>query len=392
MAKRRGNGEGSIYRDKDGRWRGSVHVGYGGGKRRRKLVSGRTRAEVARRLQVALRAAEMGIPPVPERQTLEQFLERWLTDSVKPTVRYSTHDSYSRLVKKHINPGLGRIALAKLRPQHVQAFLNERLEAGLSPRTVQYLRAILRRALGQALKWGLVARNVATLVDPPKVQRPEVQPLSPEHARTFLAAVQGHRLEALYTVAIAIGLRLGEGLGLRWIDAEIDSKTISIRNALQRVEGRLILVPPKAARSRRTIRLPEVTVEALRAHKIRQQQERLLAGTRWQENGLIFASTIGTPLDARNVTRHFQQTLALLGLPRKRFHDLRHTCASFLLAQGVSPRTVMEVLGHSQVSLTLDTYAHVAPSLLDDAAGKMDAILKPVASTLASTAVVEKVN
>jgi len=372
---RRGQNEGSIHRRTDGRWVAAVTVGWRRGRQQRKYFYGRTRREVQDKLKVALRDQQLGLPVAPERQTVAQFLARWLEHSVKPSVRYSTHASYARLCKKHITPWLGRLELAKLRPQHIQEFMNAKSRDGLSPRTVQYLRAILRRALGQALKWGLVQRNAATLVDPPKVERPQVEPLTPAEARRFLDAVKDHRLEALYSVALALGLRLGEALGLRWQDVDFDRGTLTIRYALQRIEGKLRLVEPKTARSRRTIPLPDSTLKSLRAHQERQAQDRALAGTRWQERGFVFASTIGTPLDGRNVTRHFQDTLELLGLPRKRFHDLRHTCASFLLAQGVSARTVMEILGHSQITLTLDTYSHVAPSLLSEAASRMDTLL-----------------
>ena len=237
------------------------------------------------------------------------------------------------------------------------------------------MHAVLRRALGQALKWGLVARNVATLVDPPRVQRREVQPLGPDQARAILAAVQGDRLEALYSVALAVGLRRGEALGLRWTDVEFDAGALAVRAALQRVNGKLQLVQPKTARSRRTIALPQSVIVALHRHRVRQLQERLLAGQRWHDTGFVFTTTLGTPLDPRNVYRHFQRALDKAGLPRKRFPDLRHTCATLLLAQGVHPRVVMDILGHSQIALTMDTYSHVIPALQREAAGRMDALL-----------------
>lgn len=391
MAKR-GNGEGSIYKDKDGRWRASVHLGYQGGKRIRKTLSGRTRGEVADKLAKALRDHKDGLPVKVERQTVGQYLDRWLQESVKRRVRYSTHDSYARMVRDHIKPELGRIQLAKLSAPQVESFLNVKLMGGLSPRTVQYLHAILRSALTQATKWGLVPRNVVKLVDAPRPNRPEVQPLSPAQALQFLAAVRGHRLEALYSVALAVGLRQGEALALEWKDVDLERSTLTVRATLQRVDGKLVRLEPKTARSRRTVHLPGVAVEALRQHRERQAEERQLAGTRWVERGLVFPSTIGTPQDARNVVRHFHQTLDLLGFPRQRYHDLRHTCASLLLAQGVHARTVMEVLGHSQISLTMDTYSHLMPSVMRDAATRMDAVLGGVASSVASTPKHEQVN
>ncbi len=375
MSKRRGQNEGSIYKRRDGRWAAVVKLGYKDGKRWRKSFYGTTRREVQERLTAALRAHQRGLPVVPERETVGQFLQQWLTECVKPGVRPRTHEGYAGHVRLHIAPALGRVRLGKLSPQDVQRFLNTKLGEGHSPRTVQYMHAVLRRALGQALKWGMVARNVATLVDPPRVERPEVQPLSPDQARAFLAAVQGTRLEALYSVALAVGLRRGEALGLRWTDVDLDTGTLKVRTSLQRVDGRLQLVEPKTARSRRTIALPQSAIIALRHHRVRQLQERLLAGQRWHDTGMVFTTTIGTPLDPRNVYRHFQRALAEAGLPRKRFHDLRHTCATLLLAQGVHPRVVMDILGHSQIALTMDTYSHVIPTLQREAAGRMDALL-----------------
>jgi len=220
-----------------------------------------------------------------------------------------------------------------------------------------------------------VGRNVATLVDPPRSQRPDVTPLSPLQARAFLMAAQGDRLEALYSVAIALGLRQGEALGLRWADVDLDAGTLRVRHALQRIDGTLQLVEPKTKRSRRTIPMPPTVTATLRAHRVRQREERLVAGARWQEHDLIFPSTIGTPADARNVVRRFHAILDRAGLPAMRFHDLRHTCASLLLAQHIPPRVVMEILGHSNISMTLDIYSHVTPALQREAAQGMETLL-----------------
>jgi integrase len=188
------------------------------------LIFGKTQREVREKLTAALRAIDQGEAPITERQTVAQFLDRWLTDVAKPTVRPKTYHSYAALVRLHLAPALGHHQLSKLGPEHVQRMMNQKLASGLSPRTVQYLRAVLRRALGQALKWGLVARNVATLVDPPRVVQAEIRPLDPDEARRFLAAVRGDRLEALYAVALA--------LGLRWQDIDLDAGVLHVRVAL----------------------------------------------------------------------------------------------------------------------------------------------------------------
>lgn len=371
MAGKRGNSEGSIYQRKsDGFWCTAVTLDTD----KRKVIYGKTRQGVAGKLTTALAARSQGLPVSVERQTVARFLERWLEDAVRPSVRPRTHASYSQLVRLHITPALGKKLLGQLTPQDVQAFLNQKRASGLSPRTVQYLRAVLRRALGLALKWGLVVRNVATLVDSPRVERHEVEPLNPDQARAFLQAASGDRLEALYTVALALGLRQGEALGLRWEDIDLDTGNLHVRKQLQRIDGKLRLTEPKTTRSRRSVALPLFAVDALREHRVRQLEERLLAGSRWQDQGLVFPSTIGTPLDTRNLVHRYHALLERAGLPRRRFHDLRHTCPTLLLIQGEDLRVVMEVLGHSQITLMANTYQHVVQSLKRGAADRMQAI------------------
>lgn len=230
-------------------------------------------------------------------------------------------------------------------------------------------------SLVNASRWGLVPRNVALLVDPPRGNRPAVQPFTPEQARVFLDAVQGDRLEALYTVALSVDLRQGEALSLRWEDVNLEQRRLSVRYALQRIGGKLQLVEPKTAKSRRTLALPAFAVTALRAHKVRQLEERVRLGAHWRDTGFIFTSSVGTPLEARNVVRHFHAVQARIGIrPRRRFHDLRHSAASLLLAQGEDLRGIMELLGHSQISLTANLYAHVLDASKRQTADRMDAL------------------
>jgi len=361
---RRGNSEGSIYRRKDGRWVAQVSGVAGRG---RVFRYGKTRAEAAAKLTTALKSVQDGLPIPGERQTVDKYLESWLEESAKPSIRPMTYVSYASLIRLHVIPELGGVPLAKLTPQHVQALMNRKLAAGLSPRRVAMIRGVLRTALNQALRWGLVS--------PPRAVRFEVRPLEPEQARLFLKAVRGDPLEPLYTVALAVGLRQGEALGLRWEDVDLDAGTLHIRHGLQRIEGKLRLVEPKSARARRTIVMPALVTESLRAHRVRQTEQRLLAGAEWEEGDFVFSTAVGRPLTDSTVTHMFQRHLARAGLPRQRFHDLRHACASLLLAQGVSPRVVMELLGHSQITLTLNTYSHVMPGLQAEAAARMDGLL-----------------
>lgn len=372
MASRRGHNEGGIYqRESDGKWCAAVDLGYVNGKRKRKVIYGKTRREAAEKLTRALTDHQQGLPVATERQTVAQFLDRWLTDVARPKLRPSTYRSYQQKIRLYLVPALGRHQVAKLDPQQVQAMMNALSERGLAPRTIQYTQAILRRALNQAVKWGQVARNVAALTDPPRVERPEMQALSPDQARRFLDAVRGDRAEALYSVALSLGLRQGEALGLRWQDVDLDAGELRVRVALQHLSGEApCLVEPKTRQSRRTLPLTPGLVAQLRAHRTRQLEERLRAGDGWQGEawGLVFTNTAGGPLSKWTLTHQYKRHLERAGLPAIRFHDLRHSCASLLVAQGVHPRVVMDILGHSTIALTMNTYSHVLPQAHRDAA------------------------
>ncbi len=371
MTKRRGHGEGSIKRRPDGRWEARISLPAG----QRKSFYGQTRREVQDKLRAALRDVDAGLDLTAGRQTVGQFLDRWLTDVVAPTLAPKTVSSYRDVVRVHLKPALGHHQLAKLTPQHVQAMMTAKTAVGFSPRTVAYTRSILRIALNRALRWGLVQRNVAALTDAPRFVRTERHPLTPEQARALLSAAEGDRLEALYRVALALGLRLGEALGLSWADVDLDAGSLRVRFALQRIDGKLTLKTPKTEKSRRTLTMPASLASALREHRVRQLEERLIAGARWQDSGLVFTNTVGGPLEASNVLKAFKRQLIAAGLPEQRFHDLRHAAASLLLAQGVAPRVVMDILGHSQMATTMDLYSHVMPAAHQDAAARMDAIL-----------------
>jgi len=326
-------------------------------------------------MTVVKRELQQNIPPITGRMTLAVYLQHWLAESAKPTIRESTYVSYRTIVRKHLVPQLGRVQLAKLTPQMVEQFLNNRIGTGLSPRRVQYFHAVLRRALNRAMKAGYLGRNVATLVDPPRVPHKEIEPFTPSQIRVLLEAIKGNRLEALYSVALAVGLRQGEALGLRWGDVDFQAGLIHARYELQRIEGKFQLVELKSRRSHRTLAVPSYIAEKLREHGARQREEHLLLGPEWHDNDLVFTSQTGLPLDGKNVTRAFQRLLRRAGLPKRRFYDLRHSCATLLLVQGVPARVVMEILGHSQIGLTMNTYTHVVPELSRAAANGMQRFL-----------------
>ncbi len=378
MGSRRGQGEGSIHFKADkSLWCAVVDLGYVGGKRKRKYLYGKTRKEVGAKLKAALRDQQQGLPVAVGRQTVAQFLETWLKDVAHPKVEPSTYVSYEQKIRLYLIPAFGRSQLTELQPQQIQAMMNSMGEQGLSPRTIQFTRAILRRALEQAVKWSLVARNVAKLTEAPSVAHLEMQTFTSGQARQFLDAVQGDRLAALYTVALSLGLRQGEALGLRWQDVDFDAGTLHVRVALQRLAGQPYrLVKPKTKQSRRSLPLAPNLVAALRAHQARQLKERLACGQDWHNSwDLVFTTPGGAPLSKHTLIGQFKRHLDRVGLPEMRFHDLRHSCASLLVAQGVHPRVVMEILGHSTITLTMNTYSHVLPQAQRDAAGLLDELL-----------------
>lgn len=309
---------------------------------------------------------------------MEEFLSRWIEDSVRDNVRVRTLDNYRLQVRRHIVPALGRIKLKNLSPAHVQGFYRAKIDSGLSPATVRYIHAVLHRALKQAVRWGLVPRNVADAVDIPKLDRDEINALSPDETRAFLNAAKGDRLEALYVVAIHCGLRRGEILGLKWSDIDLDRKTLRVNRQIQRMRdgSGFGFSAPKNSKSRRTIRLTNAAVEALRGHRKRQAEEKLRYGTLYEDQGLVFTTTVGTPLEPSNIDRRsFKPLLKEAGLRSIRFHDLRHTCATLMLAQGVNPKIAQERLGHSTISQTMDTYSHVLPDMQDRAVAALDDVL-----------------
>ncbi len=307
--------------------------------------------------------------------TTALFLERWLKESVAPKVRPKTYDGYESLVRLHIVPAIGAIPLEKLGPQDVQALINRKVVEGLAPKTVLYMRGVMRTALNRAVRWGLVTRNAAALTDPPRYTPKEVRYLELDEIRLLLDVIRGDRLEALFIAAIALGMRQGELLGSRWSDVDLEAARWHVRRQLQRRAGTVSYTEPKTARGRRTLDVPASLVAALRSHRARQLEERLVAGDQWQDDNLVFSTPLGAPLTGTQVTKHLQELAHSAQIRALRFHDLRHTCATLLLAQQVPARVVMELLGHSQISLTMNLYSHVIPALRKEAAERMEVAL-----------------
>jgi integrase len=381
---RRGHGEGAIYqRASDGKWVGSVNLGYENGRRKRKAIYGKTRREVSEKMKALLADQQKGMPlRTNERLTVEQFLKSWLP-TIKGEVRIATYVQYEVSVRCHLIPKLGRVPISKLTPQDVRTFISAEVEEGLSPTTARLARAVLRRALEQAVEDNFIFRNPARVArqkgstgTKPKYQ---ASFMNEEEARRFLAAAKGHRLEALYSVAIALGMRRGEALGLRWCDVDNEEGTITITGSILRIgKGSGVQrLDTKTEGSRRTIRVPSPLLAALRAHKVQQKADKLKAGKLWKGNewDLIFTSEVGTAIDPRNINRNFDLLLKKAGLERMRFHDTRHTAAALMLAQGIELKMVSQILGHSRIATTADIYGHLLPRQQQEAADKMGELL-----------------
>jgi integrase len=253
--------------------------------------------------------------------------------------------------------------------------MNRRSAAGLSPRRVVYIHAVLRRALVTAERWGMVSRNVAKLVDTPRVTRHEITPLTPEQARVLIESAVADRHRALWLTALGTGLRQGELLALRWEDVDLEEGRLRVRHSLANVDCELTLQEPKTNRSRRSLVLPEAVTVALRAHRTRQRMDRLAAGSRWVDSGHVFATMLGKPHHAATITRCFDDALDRAGLPKVRFHDLRHSAATFLLAEGFTLEDVKNLLGHNTIVLTSNTYGHVLEQRKREVARGMNAVL-----------------
>jgi integrase len=377
MAKKRGQNEGIIYRRKNGTWAAQVSVD---GRRLTKYT--KTQTEARSWLRTTLNQVDNGITFLGAQMELGNYLGEWL-ETVKTSVRPKTYVQYKQIVMGHIVPVFGRIKLKDLRPDQIQSLYNNKLKMGASNRTVRMIHSVLHVSLAQALKMGLIGRNPADAVTRPKLIRKEMKTLTDIQVQTLLLAVRGNRYEDLYLLAVTSGLREGELLGLMWTDLDWITRHLSIQRQLQRLPNQgLVFTEPKSASGRRVIVLGSSTIEKLREHYQRQRLERLAAGERWVENDLMFPSTIGTPTDWRNVVRDFKAILRASKLPNIRFHDLRHTAATLMLQQGIHPKVVQERLGHSQISLTLDTYSHVLPNMQEEAAEKIDELILPVAVRL----------
>lgn len=355
------------------------------GKRRRMVRAVRGNKRQAEREMVRLiNELEQGTYVEPAKMTVGEYLTAWLADYCRSNLAPSTYASYERIVIKHLIPALGALRLASLQPMHIQGYYSFALErgrrdgkGGLSPRTVQYHHRVLREALQHALKWQLVPRNVADAVQAPRPRRQEMKVLDAEQLASLLAAAADTCDGRLIALAAYTGMRLGEVLGLRWQDIDFETGHIRVQQVLQRLPGQGFLVlPPKTERSRRQIAMSPTLADMLRKAKKEQAEHRLRYGKDYQDLDLVFCHPDGRPFDPSVVSQRFRRLADSLGFHGVRFHDLRHTHATLLLAQGVHPKVVQERLGHQSINITLDTYSHVLPGLQEFAATRFDEAIR----------------
>lgn len=377
MTGQRANGEGSVYqRASDKRWIGAATVGFDAkGRPKRKFVSAKTRAEAVRKLRTLQQQLDEGLSAPDTQLSVSQLLDRWLEDVVRHQVSPSTARNYKTIAVQHIKPALGKKKVASLTTSDVDRLLSKKIDEGLSVSTVRRVRAVLSQALDQGIRWGSVIRNVATLSRSPKGVRPEGRTLTPEQARILLNSLKGHRNEALYALMLSTGLRRGEALGLQWRDFDEKTGVLLVRRQLTREEGLLVVKDTKTPKSRRAVNLPSPLIKKLKTHRAEQNALRLSLGKAWVSSGHIFTSSIGTPIDPRNLYREFQAVCREAGIGNWHPHELRHSAASLMLAQGVKLQVVSEVLGHSSIRMTADVYGHVLAPDRQAAADAMGSLL-----------------
>ncbi|MDT0416285.1 tyrosine-type recombinase/integrase [Streptomyces sp. DSM 41982] len=390
----RANGDGTVYQRKDNRWEAAGYVLASGNTRKRIRVYGTTRKEALAKLTEKIAASNRGLPVPSAQGSVAAYLTYWLDAVAVHQLRENTHTRYTAVTRLFVIPGLGRKKLAKLTAKDVRTWLNQLRTAcqccvrgldrardepsccaagkccskRLSPLTLAYVHSVLKSALEHAVREEEIPRNVARNVRTGTPRPRRFEPLTADEARQFLSTTRGHRLHALFELALHTGLRKGELLGLHWEDLDLDAGTAAIRRTLQRTStGGLTTLPTKTRASERRIALPSRCVQSLKLHHEQQEREREAAGATWQHDAHVFTTVQGRPIDPTNLTRTFTTILRRAGLRRIRFHDLRHSTATLLLEQGVELVVIKELLGHAHIGVTATVYAHVRLRLQRDA-------------------------
>jgi integrase len=349
------------------------------GKRRQKLLTARTKREVEEKAtQYYASIATGGFAEADaSKLTVAKYLARWL-EYVEKNGRQSTHQRYSDLIRLHIMPLIGNVQLSRLTPLHVQDLYSNRLAMGKATATVELIHCVLHRALKQAVRWGLLIRNVTELVDAPTRVTPEYTTWNEHQAAMFLQMADGHQFAALWRLALLTGLRRGELLGLKWADLDLAQGKLTVKRSLSRGRGgSYTFGAPKTAQGKRTLDIQRSVVASLQSHRKRQLEARLKFGEEYRADlDIVFADAIGEPLHPNTLTYQFKRLCIKAGVPSIRIHDLRHSAATLMIAQGISPDVVQKRLGHSDVALTLRIYTHASPQVQRDAADRLEALIE----------------
>ncbi|MFJ4315811.1 tyrosine-type recombinase/integrase [Streptomyces lavendulae] len=377
--KRNPNGAGSIWQRSDGRYEARVYVPQPDGTRARKTVYGKTWEECDTKRQELVLRDRQGVPTPTRSARLSEWLPHWLEEFVKPERKKTTYAKYETHIRLYLVPHIGSKRLENLGVADVRRMLAA-VTAKASAATAKESHRVLRSAVSAACREELISRNVVQLVPAPRVQVRELKPWDLDQTVAFLEAARRDPLYAAFVLAVALGLRRGEILGLRWSDIDLDRRTLTVRNQIQRVQKELYADSTKNRRTR-VIPLPLMCVAPLRWQRLRQAAQREGAGAAWEANDYVFTTRSGRPIEPRNISRSFERIADGAGLPRVRLHDARHGCATLLFAAGVPPRVVMEILGHSQIAVTMNIYTHVTEETRREAIGHMDRMLRrrPVA-------------
>lgn len=398
MRSRASNGRSSIYRGADGRWHGWVTVGVkDDGKPDRRHRTGATRKDVTAKVRALEKLRDAGTTTDPGRiPTVGAWLGHWVENIARPAIKPKTFVGYETDVRVHAIPAIGQHRIDRLQPEHIERMFASMAARGSSPGTVHHVRRTLVTAFNEAVARGRIPRNPATLARVPRLPNQEIEPLTVDEARKILAAAETERNGAAWIIAVSLGLRRGEVLGLRWTDVDADQQTLTVRRTLLRLSwrhgcgdmcgrkrgtdcpkrhgGGLVFDEPKSRSSTRTLAIPLPLAATIESHRQDQLKERRLAGSLWEDNGLVFAQPNGRALDPDRHTAAWNQFLARAGVRPARLHDARHTAATLLLVQGVDSRTVMALMGWSHVSMTT-RYQHVVPELRREAAERMGQVL-----------------